>query len=115
MHRIAAETGHPMSALGQKRTFWHLKSMSALPPKADIRVGLGSRLAQLRQLGDIGRDPPCLVARSATRHLQIIQGRELSRVVPRARWHAPCVMASLTGLLDHATADNESKHNNESE
>ena len=37
------------------------------------------------------------------------------RVVPRARWHAPCVMASLTGLLDHATADNESKHNNESE
>ena len=37
------------------------------------------------------------------------------RVVPCARWHAPCVMASLTGLLDHATADNESKHNNESE
>jgi hypothetical protein len=37
------------------------------------------------------------------------------RVVPRARWHAPCVMATLTGLLDDATADNESKHNNESE
>src|SRR5215469_8218256 len=26
-----------MSALGQKRTFWNVRTMSALPPKADIR------------------------------------------------------------------------------
>jgi hypothetical protein len=30
-----------MSALGQKRTSGHLRLMSALPPKADIRAGLG--------------------------------------------------------------------------
>jgi hypothetical protein len=28
--------GHPMSALGQKRTLGHVRAMSALPPKADI-------------------------------------------------------------------------------
>src|SRR5215469_2209168 len=28
--------GHPMSALGQKRTSEHVQSMSALPPTADI-------------------------------------------------------------------------------
>src|SRR6516225_7351160 len=30
-----------MSALGQKRTLGHLRLLSALLPKADIRVGLG--------------------------------------------------------------------------
>jgi hypothetical protein len=30
----------PMSALGQKQTSKHVQSMSALPPKADIRAGL---------------------------------------------------------------------------
>jgi hypothetical protein len=28
-----------MAALGQKRTWPHFRSMSALPPKADIRIG----------------------------------------------------------------------------
>jgi hypothetical protein len=36
------------------------------------------------------------------------------RVVPRALWHAPCVMTSLTGLLESQTAtDNESDHHND--
>src|SRR5262249_35924975 len=29
--------GAPMSAMGQKRTSQHVRAMSALPPKADIR------------------------------------------------------------------------------
>ena len=37
------------------------------------------------------------------------------RVVPCARWYAPRVMASLTGLLDQSAADNEGKHDNYSE
>ena len=36
------------------------------------------------------------------------------RVVPRALRHTPCVMSSLTGLLDCLTAkDNESNHDND--
>jgi len=32
-----SKIGRPMSASGQKRTFTHLRPMSALPPEADIR------------------------------------------------------------------------------
>ena len=41
-----------MSALGQKRTSWHFKLMSTLPPKADI----GSVLSDVRfvPIADIG-------------------------------------------------------------
>jgi hypothetical protein len=36
--------------------------MSALPPKADIETGpLSPSTEQLRQLGDIRRDPPRLI------------------------------------------------------
>ena len=38
------------------------------------------------------------------------------RVVPRTLRHTPCVMTSLTGLLESQTAaDNESNHDNDSE
>ena len=52
--------------------------------------------------------------------LQIIIGRSYRsgsfRVMPCARWRTPCVMTSLTGLLDCQTAaDNESNHYNRSE
>jgi hypothetical protein len=51
-----------MSAMGQKRTLEDFQAMSALPPKADI--GTGPRMTQqLRQLGDIRRDPPRLIFR----------------------------------------------------
>ena len=53
-----------MSALGKKRTSRLVERMSALPPKADI--GTGTRVSpstqQLRQPGDIRRDPACHVA-----------------------------------------------------
>jgi len=52
-----------MSALGQKQTLQHVRAMSALPPKADIgdpaRVSPSTQ--QLRQPGDIRRNPPRLV------------------------------------------------------
>ena len=35
---VLGDRTEPMSALGQKRTFTHLRPMSALPPKADIRT-----------------------------------------------------------------------------
>ena len=35
--QVSTETGDPMSALGQTRTFGDVKLMSALPPKADIK------------------------------------------------------------------------------
>jgi hypothetical protein len=53
-------------------------AVSAAQASCARRTMRASLAHQLRQLGDIRRDPPCLVARSATRHLQIIQGRELS-------------------------------------
>ena len=51
-----------MSALGQKQTLKRLRLMSALPPKADIEPARVVPSAhQLRQLGDIRRDPSRLV------------------------------------------------------
>jgi len=48
--------------LGQKQTLAHVRVMSALPPKADVGTGACIHLTQqLRQLGDIRRDPPRLI------------------------------------------------------
>jgi len=55
-----------MSALGQKQTSGKVRLMSASLPKADI--GTGPRLPstqQLRQPGNIRRDPSRLVAGEA--------------------------------------------------
>jgi hypothetical protein len=47
-----------MSALGQKRTLGKVRLTSALPPKADIKLAASRSAQQLRQLGDIHRNPP---------------------------------------------------------
>jgi hypothetical protein len=52
----------PMSALGQKRTFSHLRPMSALPPKPDMdRHGRDVRFVPLAEVG-----PKRSAARSET-------------------------------------------------
>jgi hypothetical protein len=51
-----------MSALGQERTFRHLRSMSALPPKADIRIGDREvRYVPQADIRDLCRNPPRLI------------------------------------------------------
>src|SRR5262249_45690615 len=50
-----------MSALGQKRTLQHLRSMSALPPTSGHQK-LACVAQHLRQLGDFRRDPPSFIA-----------------------------------------------------
>jgi hypothetical protein len=52
-----------MSAMGQKQTWQRILLMSALPPKADINWPVSASTQQLRQLGDIRRDPPRLIHR----------------------------------------------------
>jgi hypothetical protein len=70
-----ASKSQSMSALGQKQTSDWRPLMSALPPKADI--GTGTRVSpstqQLRQLGDVRRDPPRLVA---GRHFRPLASRQ---------------------------------------
>src|SRR5262249_31227775 len=86
--------------------------MSASGGKADIahaNVGVAACPVACGALS-----PLRLVARFANRTFKSYRGASF-RVVPCARWYAPCVMASLTGLLDQSAADNESKHDNNSE
>jgi hypothetical protein len=73
------------------------------------------RLArQLRQLRDIRCNPSRRIAWFANRTIKSHR-RASFRVVPRAGWHTPCVVTSLTGLLDCLTAqDNESNHDENS-
>jgi hypothetical protein len=63
------------------------------------RVGAWSQ--QLRQLGDVGRDPPCLVINLSV-HLRIpvpILPREMDMRAPIARWFALIAMLGLLALV----------------
>jgi hypothetical protein len=59
----------PMSALGQKQTSKRVRSMSALPPKADIKLVRVTVGAKAWKLGDVGRDPARLKPAATVMHL----------------------------------------------
>jgi len=83
--------------------------------KGSPRSGMQGVLTQIENLRRTSRQLKIAYGRFANRTFKSYRGASFG-VVPRGRRHTPCVIISLTGLLDCQTgADNESNHQNDSE